>query len=308
MKFNIITNIQNGAGLEADYKLLRDFLVARGHSVTGIQFNTSIQAVQSDVNIFIETVEDRFFCFAREQWIVPNPEWFQDAWYGYLGRPDVKLILCKTQDAARIFSGRGFDSKTRYIGFCSIDLYDPSIPKTRAFLHVAGNSQAKNTRAVIDCWKNCHIREDLVIVSRYFHDAAPNTHFILRASPQQMKDLMNRAMFHLCISEYEGFGHALHEAMGCGGIVITTSRPPMSEFGCPSQLLVEPVTFRRFNQAPMHVTDAGHISSAVRRALDLDSAQTTALSTEARLRFEQDNREFEERFQMILSEVEKSIS
>ena len=73
LKFNIISNIQNGYGLEDDYQIVRELLEAAGHSVMPVQYDRAIEMQQADVNIFLETLIP-VFGWARENWYFPNPE------------------------------------------------------------------------------------------------------------------------------------------------------------------------------------------------------------------------------------------
>ena len=74
VKFNIVTN-HNGVGLQADAEVLGDALKIRGHEVIASQYNASPQSF-SDVNIFLELVAEQYFPAAKQNWLVPNPEWF----------------------------------------------------------------------------------------------------------------------------------------------------------------------------------------------------------------------------------------
>ena len=70
MRFNIISNLTNGVGLQRDYELLRTELKARGHEVQGVQFNAKPLVVPpADVNIFDELVVPAAFAAAKEQWV-----------------------------------------------------------------------------------------------------------------------------------------------------------------------------------------------------------------------------------------------
>ena len=112
--------------------------------------------------------------------------------------------------------------------------------------------------------------------------------------------MMNTNLFHLCPSMYEGYGHALHEGMGCGSIVITVNRPPMNDFGCPPNLYVRPNSTQNFNLATLHVVPASEIHEAVERAGALTEKECTNLSAQARAVFLKENEAFMQRFKELI--------
>jgi hypothetical protein len=99
---------------------------------------------------------------------------------------------------------------------------------------------------------------------------------------------------------YEGYGHALHEGMGCGAIVITVDRPPMNDFGCPPNLYVRPNETRNHNLATLHVVPASEIHEAVKRAAALTEEECARLSGQARAVFRKDNETFVQRFNELI--------
>jgi hypothetical protein len=98
---------------------------------------------------------------------------------------------------------------------------------------------------------------------------------------------------------YEGYGHALHEGIGCGAVVITVDRPPMNEFGCPTNLYVTPYRTRNHCLATFHIV-AASIYEAAKRAIALGEEERAKLSAQARKVFLKDNEEFAERFSKLL--------
>ena len=77
MRFNVISNLHNGAGLQRNYELLRHALEVRGHQVHGVQFNAKPLLVpKADVNIFDEVVNVNAFAAAPKQWVMPHLEWW----------------------------------------------------------------------------------------------------------------------------------------------------------------------------------------------------------------------------------------
>ncbi len=322
MRWNIISNITNTVGLQRDYELLRDLLQSWGHEVNGIQFDNPVTSRPADRNLWLELVNPELFPLAREQWFFPNPEWFYDDWIPYadgLRRrrwvPDLlrrrwisyslrrhfHYLLCKTRDCERIFRGLLPANKVVFTGFMAADLYDPAIPKTRSFLHVAGKSLTKNTEAIIQAWSQWNIPWPLTIVSTcYSGPLIPNVTFYHRLPDEELRAMMNANLFHLCPSMYEGYGHALHEGMGCGAILITVDRPPMNEFGCPSNLYVTPNETRSHYFGTLHVVLASEIHKAVERAVALTGEECASLSAQARAAFRKDNQAFVTRFRELI--------
>lgn len=226
-RFNLISNISNGVGLQRDFELLQSLIRSKGHQAQGVQFNSYHAAGPADINIFIETVVPALFQLASVNWLIPNPEWFDPNWVQYANR--FHKILCKTQDGMRIF--RQIGMLPEFIGWESRDFYDPSIPRERKFIHVAGNSAYKNTLAIMYAWSSGKMQVPVTIISEVHAHSMPipNVQFLKRVSDHDLINLLNSHIFHLCPSHYEGWGHALHESLGVGAVVLTTDKPPMNE-------------------------------------------------------------------------------
>ena len=248
MRFNICTNTDNGVGLEADYKLLRAQLEALGHHVEGIHYKRIDDGCpQADVNIFLEVLEHALFKKAKQQWLIPNPEWWAPWDHTNIIR-GVDHFLCKTHDAVEIFKGLYPEMQNRihYLGFESRDLYDPSVPRERRFLHVFGNSRYKNTPSVCYSFAKFEANDErlpLTVVGAYPEDIQfardhKNVTYIQRASEAELKQLFNSHLFHVCPSGYEGWGHYIHEGLSVGAVIATTNYPPMNEFCTPKDLLI----------------------------------------------------------------------
>ena len=120
----------------------------------------------------------------------------------------------------RIFQGKVGD-RCQYLGWMARDLYQPSIPRERKFLHVAGKSQFKNTAAVV---AGCqHAGVPLTVIGEHTGDIRR------RVEDQELIRLMNSHFCQVMPSAYEGYGHVLHEALSVGQVIITTDAPPMNE-------------------------------------------------------------------------------
>ena len=264
-RFNLVTNLDNGAGLQREFELLRAELTRRGHTVHGIP-HKGLACVPSpaDVNVFLETVVPSLFTCARQNWVVPDPEW----WYPQWPLDMWDLVLTKTHDATRIFRGLVGD-RCEYLGWQARDVYDPSVPRQRAFLHVAGKSRAKNTPAVLDGAKRAGVR---VTVIAQGHQP--------RVTDAELAQLQNGHQFCLLPSAYEGYGHSLHEAYACGQVVLTTDAAPMNETG--PAILIPPHAQKPQRYGLMHEVSGKAVCEAIRHALALSDAEVARMSEEGR--------------------------
>ncbi len=314
MRFNICTNLDNGVGLERDYWVLRRLLESWGHQVTGVHYkkqNQIEEAPRADVNIFLEVIQYGLVGKAPKNWLVPNPEWFCKEDHQNDLRPITK-ILCKTKDSVRIFSELYSTLPVEYMGFESEDLYDETIPRLRKFIHVAGQSRYKNSKGVAYAFakffddpgdKANH--KELVFVGAYpveveFARDHKNVQYIQRATPAEMKKLLNECLFHIMPSGYEGWGHALHEGFGVGNVVITTNFPPMNEFGADQDLLIEPQNHKPELTAQMAFVGAYQIKSMIDKVWSLTPERIAGIQLRAREYFLRQRADFRAKFKSIV--------
>jgi len=304
VRVNIITNLANGVGLQRDYELLKRMLEQRGHVATGVAFdNPRNPPPPADYNIFIEVLVPEFMQFAPNNWIIPNSEW----WFGHLWDrhlPLISKVLCKTKDGLRIWRAKVGD-RAIYLGFESSDFFRAEIPREKKFLHVAGKSLTKNTATVMDAWRGYKIEAPLTVVS--FHPDAqrvtygvPNVTYYGRLAEETLIGLMNSHLFHLCPSKSEGFGHYIHEALSCGGLVLTTNAPPMNEFaGIDKELLIPVVAKERMREAMANLVSPAGIQQTVARAMSLPMNRITDIHNGARAAYLSERDEFRRIFDEV---------
>ncbi len=235
---NVVTSLV-GKGLEREYLLLRELLQANDYYVNAYHYTNYAGSnfVRAHVNLFMEVMMPNVLSLSRENWLMPNSEWWDARNDQFL--PRITKVLCKTQDCHRIWSAKIGADKCVYTGFLARDLYRPEVPRENCVLHVAGESEFKNTEAVVEAWKHPMLphlwRPPLTVVTRQERfqklcEDMPNVTCIPRAAEDELVSLMNGHRFHLIPSAYEGFGHILHEGLGCGALVITTDAAPMNTF------------------------------------------------------------------------------
>lgn len=301
MKYTIITNLDNGAGLQRDYLMLKERLEALGHEVRGEQFN-SINPTHRhcDINVFLEVVTPSHVQYARENWLVPNCEWYFPCWDGLL--PRFNKVLCKTKDAQRIWE-RKTPGKAVFTGWEANDFYKPEIERKREFLHLARNSENKGSEHIIETWKRHPMPYPLTIVARKpdvvrIARGVPGINLIEELSEDALITKMNECRFHLAPTRYEGFGMWIHEAIGVGATVITTDAPPMNEFAgiaitVPVQRS-EPRLLARFN----HVDHLG-LAGAIHKAARLDNQELAEIHSNARAAFLTDRKFFRQKIKEL---------
>ena len=318
--FNIVSNVNNGVGLQKDSELLRDILVEWGHTVNLIHYkklNQVEEAPRALANIYLEVVNYDLIArhIAKHEIFIPNPEWLAP-WDHKNGLPDFDLILCKTQDAVRILTKltAEYQKKVRFIGFESRDLLDESIPRERKFLHVAGQSRYKNTMATTYAFAKMLMQDEdvkpqLTIIGAYpdeyaFGKDCPFIKTYERVSDDEMKYMMNSHLFHLMPAGYEGWGHSLHESLGVGAVTITTNHPPMNEFAGVARDLLVPYQDVIPELAAMRArVVAAPVRDIVKKALKLKPEQIEPIRAEARAAFLAERIDFRNNFKKVVDEL-----
>ena len=301
MRFNIISNISNGVGLQRDYELLRSLLESRGHIVAGVDFRAS-SAPTADVNIFLEVVTIGMLRMARENWLVPNSEWWLAGWDSSM--PAIRSVLCKTRDCLKIWSQKA-PGKATYIGWEAEDIYRPEVERKNAFLHMVGKSQTKGTAAVIEAWEKFKLPYPLTVISNRFGSrTGGSVQYLSWRDRADVVRIMNEHRFFLMPSEYEGFGQSLYEAAGCGSIILTTDAAPMNEMpGLIRECQIPASSHAQMRLATISKVSAQDIASAVNTAMALTPEEIKRHSEAARAGFLASRKLFRNNLSLILEGV-----
>lgn len=308
--FNIISNINNGYGLEDDYEIIKNLLLSYGHTVIPVQYDRPmIETIKPvDVNIFLETIIP-VLGFARENWYFPNPEWFTPS-VDDENLHRMNYVLCKTMDGYNLFKDR---CRTAYfIGFENENYFMPNVKRKFSFLHVAGQSVVKNTEAVIDAWNEFNLPYSLDLIATkylYFIRVKSEKVNVYRNHIPELQyvELLNRNLFHLCPSKYEGWGHSIHDARSVGAVVITTDAPPMNEFNFHEECLVPARVEGRMRLANLNLVTAKDVADAVLRVAALGDERLNEIGKHNRDNFLKERDEFRFRFKQIVDDTERRL-
>ncbi|MGH8232945.1 MAG: glycosyltransferase [Rhodanobacteraceae bacterium] len=322
-----LLGFDNGVGLSRDLRLLTTTLEARGYRVDftntrrrggipgliqrarGKRHATQLGRRRRrglpppfDLVLMEEHVAPAFLDDARFRVVLPHPEWFLPRDMEALSRID--LVLAKTHEAQRIFAAQG--CRTTCIGFTSEDRLDKSVPRERAFFHLAGSSRTKATEPLLALWRRHPEWPRLTVLQhpREAKSGAPAAnidHRIGYLDETELQHLQNAHTFHLCPSETEGFGHYIVEAMSVGAVVITLDAPPMNEMISPDRGVLVPYsrTGSQHLATTYHFDDAA-MEQAVERAIAMDDARCQALGASARTWYEAERAAFPSRLDAAL--------
>ncbi|MEP6898658.1 MAG: glycosyltransferase [Rhodanobacter sp.] len=304
----------NQRGLSHDIRLLSETLVSLGHQVHVtrlgphrkdgcwksrlMHLNMWLRRLRSgdrkatlyDMNIALEHVRPAFFGLARLNVLIPNPEWLSPRSQRYLTRFDA--ILCKTRHAVEVFRARG--CRAIHIGFRSTDCLDPTVPRQSSFLHLAGASRMKGTKRLLALWQR-HPEWPKLLLMQSPRTAVPLPHpcpaniehrVCYLNDIREIRYLQNAHRIHLCLSETEGWGHYIAEAMSCRAVVITCDAPPMNELVTAERgVLVATSGATSFNLTNLYRFDEAALERAIERVAAMSVDDCEILGDQARAWF-----------------------
>jgi hypothetical protein len=321
----------NGGGLSRDLAILLDVLRGTEFRVTvngrppGAAPTRSRRAVAAarrvlmrrvlkrplyDVNLFVESVFNAYLEHAAANLLLPNLEWFRDEQHRYL--PAIDGVLCKTADAQAVFDRLG--SSTSYVGFTSCDHWDRSVPRAQhQFLHIAGRSEQKGTRTLLETWLRHPEWPRLTVIQRGVTSKgaliepvrAPNIeHRLDHVADAELRRLRSAAAVTLCPSEAEGFGHCIVEALGCGGVTLTTDAPPMNDLVSPERgLLVRYARSEPQRLGTAYFVDPEDLEAKIERVVRMTAEERAEFGRRAREWFEENDRGFRTRFVKVIRDA-----
>lgn len=303
MKILIVTNL-NGIGLQRDFELVRDILLGLGHDVSWMQYDDhpDLAGFRYDLTIFLEVVPREFLETAPVKWAFLNPEWVKPEMVRLIER-NIDKVFAKTREAERIFKDLWPD-RTHYTGFAARDQYSPHIPRRPWCLHIGGNSSIRGTQAVIDAWRwkkdGVGMDGHLIVVSSVLKERpeVPMVTYYDRIGDEQLKVLQNQCLFHIYPTATEGYGHAIHEALGVGAVLLVTDAPPMNEI--ENAIRIPATKISKYNQADLYQVSALDIHESVNAAR---KKHHDTKETFARHEFLRNNEEFRKNLAAHLEDV-----
>jgi len=270
--------------------------------------NAGASQIRYDVNVMLEHVWPQFLHQARYNVLVPNPEWFDRRDAALLARID--CIWAKTALTGQIFRQRG--CRTVHIGFDSEDRFDANVARNARFLHLAGRSELKGTTRLLTLWRR-HPEWPLLTVVQDASAVKTTTgqsgaNIVIESEfldDPALRGLQNSNRFHLCLSEAEGWGHYIAEALSVGAVAITCDAAPMNELVSNQRgVLVAADPGPDHNLAKLSLFETEALEAAISAVASMLPAQLAAMGHEARNWFVTNKREFPARIQQAVADIE----
>ena len=254
-----------------------------------------------DLTLMMEHIWPERAHLARRNVSVPNPEFFDRHDQALLRWMDA--VWAKTATTARIFQDLG--AVVVPTGFDADDHCDPAIEREPDFFHLAGASRMKGTSGLLALWGQHPEWPRLTVLqsaARRVPLAATNVVIETRyLTDAELTVEQNRHLFHVCLSETEGWGHYIAEAQGIGAIVLTTDAGPMNELVSADRgVLVSASAKGRQNLATTYDFDASALQSAVARVLEMPAEEQQRLRAQARAWFEDNKLDFPQRLRRAI--------
>jgi hypothetical protein len=319
----------NGVGLSRDINLLKAALSGSGRDVLELpcdrrerkrrrslltQVAMRVRVLQRadkvakfDVNVMLEHVWPQFLHEARCNVLVPNPEWFDRRDAALLGRID--RIWAKTKLTQEIFAARG--CRTTLIGFDSEDRLQAEVVRLSKFFHLGGRSELKGTARLLRLWQrhpewpHLTVVQDAAHVTTAHRVTANNVTFESRyLDDTTLRTMQNSHRFHLCLSEAEGWGHYIAEALSVAALTLTCDAAPMNELVSAERgVLVAARQGGQHNLAQLALFDDEALEAAVSYALSLPPARLDQIGAAGRQWFLDNKHAFPAKVQRAVSEL-----
>lgn len=297
----------NGKGLEVDGQILQETLTAFGCTVNWIKACEAHTPLPADINIFCEQLCPHHVLYGRLNWFIPNPE----CYYQSMDLLDgVDLILCRTKEVQRIFDELG--KRTFFTGFTTPDAKIARIRKDfNAYIHVGGSSLHKGTHTTAGAWQNNPHFPLLRVISTMSPKKGLGINILWykeRLQKNDLRVLQNHCGIHLCVSETEGFGHYLMEAMSCGSVVITADAPPMNEYITDKRFCVPSSGKYPLCLADVYLVDSQEIERRVEEVLTMPLSELAAAGTANRRAYLAADRRFRANLRSLIDAAAIQLS
>ena len=190
-----------------------------------------------ELQIHLEQIYPEQFRFSKKNLLIPNPEFTDPDVFSKCS--NLTGIICKTKSAQALLEP--WHKKCLYTGFSSDDRFDNTIKKDfDKCLLLEGRSDFRGSKRLVELWNQHPEWPELTVIRnpidnngnlRRKHSVTGKNIKIIDnyVHEDKLQTIQNQYGTHLLLSEIEGFGHTINEALACGSVVFTTDAAPMNE-------------------------------------------------------------------------------
>ena len=251
-------------------------------------------------------------CFLNQNHIlIPNQEWFEPRNFSLLHV--MQGIWCKTHFAELIFKEMG--ARTTYIGFASqIDENCHGSPQHKDyFFSRVGKSRHRGADLLLRLWS---LHPEWPLLKIVIHkDRFPSTYpanvecIESPANDEDYHALASSSLLHIYMTETEGFGHSIVEAMGYGCVLLVTDAPPMNEVvNRESALMVESIYIGQKFFSPRFAAISQSLEARIEQVLNMTNEELEQFSHAASMRYRKLQQDFEEQMGKVIEGMIEGVS
>ena len=271
--------------------------------------------VENHIVIFLEHINKNYINCKRILFF-PNYEHLSKSDVQYMNS-NIDLVCCKTLCTKKYIINilKIDERKVIYTGFSSKNKHIPTEVKKKAFLHVKGVSNKKNTEILLNTWLKHPEWPILHIVQQYdysiYSDIIMDNVIITqrRLDEGELTELMNNYTYHICPSVCEGFGHYISEGLSCAAVVITNNSEPMNEIvNHDNGILIDNCNIyeTKMKIIECKVTDK-MLEEVVQQAISLDKDHINSLAENAQRSFHNNLKNFNCKINIIVSFIYNDV-
>ncbi len=227
------------------------------------------------MSLHLEVMMHRNIYLSPINILIPNQEWTA---LNPLILEKTDIVWCKSKLSETIFSELGFS--TQYIGFQSIidEIQDLNRQRKREFFTRIGMTKTRGSDQLVELWSKHPEWPTLNMVIDESLQPSLTPHNVSYIRPitddKEYISLVNSYLFHIYVTEAEGFGHSIVESMSTGAVVLVTNAPPMNEYANDKNaIMINAVYAGQMKLSPRFKSSDAQIESAITKTLKMDDAE-----------------------------------
>ena len=235
MQVVLLYNKSNTFGLRKDVEIVEKLLRDKVKNVSIRVADPLEPPSPCDVAIHFEVPIYASVAWAKTNYLLCNPEWYEEAWTPYLTR--FNGVLFRSYSAREAFRVKNPSIKTFLLNWSALNTLISDSPRSvqhsHGFIWFLGGSKNKREAAlkVLPLWKKTY--PPLHVYSTVPVGVSKSENLKITIKDLSDKDREELAAFypgHICISEAEGFGYTAAEAEKNGAFILLNSLPVYKEY------------------------------------------------------------------------------